>query len=230
MDVAPWSVIKAIVVDRRQTIAAQGALPRTCALCFHASEKGSFDRHQPRSASAPLHRARNSRRWTCVTGSASRESDNRSAIRLDLDELSRLVSPGRGQTLPCHARRVAARDMGLGAVNFVPHQCRTELRKIIERYARKEMMLEVIVDIVRGEEPSLPEIGDDGPRAAELFVIVHAAEMLGDAADIDEQKEQRHIRHHPVQQKTFPDAEQRYEHSGTEIISQTRHLIANRLL
>jgi hypothetical protein len=90
------------------------------------------------------------------------------------------------------------------------------------------MMLEVIVDIVRSEETPLPEIGDDSARAAEFFVIVHAPEMLGDTADIDEQKEQRHIRHDPVKQKAFPDAEQRYERRGTEIVSQTRQPIATR--
>jgi hypothetical protein len=38
------------------------------------------------------------------------------------------------------------------------------------------MMLEVMVDIVRGEETPLLEIGDDGSFASELLVIVHAAE------------------------------------------------------
>src|SRR5579863_569305 len=85
-----------------------------------------------------------------------------SVIRLCLDELSRLVSLGRCETLLQHARRVAARDMGLGAVGLVPHQRRTELWQIIERYPREEMMLEVIIDIVRSEEEPLPEIGDDG--------------------------------------------------------------------
>lgn len=96
-----------------------------------------------------------------ITPSASPRPGNAqhpSVVRLSLDELSRLVSLGRCQTLPQHARRVAARDMGVGAVGLVPHQRRTELWQIIERYARKEMMLDVMVDIVRSEETSLPEI------------------------------------------------------------------------
>src|SRR5579863_7583478 len=152
------------------------------------------------------------------------------AIRLSPDELSRLVSLSRRQTLPQHARRVAARDMGLGAVGLVLHQRRAELWQIIERYAGKEMMLEVMVNIVRSEEKPLPEIGDDRACAAELFVIVHAAEMLGDAADIEEQKEQRQVRHDPVEQKAFPDTEQRDQRRGAEIVSETGKPVASRLL
>ena len=109
------------------------------------------------------------------------------------------------------------------------HQHAMKLRQAVERHARVEVMLDVVVDVLRRDKDVLEDGRAGGPR---LRIRVGAAldrGMLGDAADAEDHRHPGEQRHEPIHQQQVKRAEpcQQHQHRGVKAVARDQEPAAD---